>query len=243
MNGRILDCHDLSDSHRHDMLSLMCRHFEGITPARFTDDLAQKNRVILLEDPAGRLRGFSTLLVYDSTVAPVRVAYSGDTIVDPAAWGSPALLRTWIQAVRQLRAEYWLLITSGFRTYRFLPVFWREFWPRHDAPEPPVLLDLLARERFGDRYAHGLVRFHQPQRLRGALADIPPGRLADPHIAFFARRNPGWASGDELVCLCDLAPANLSPAGLRVCGQDRPMSPSTPQPTSDDPSPAPRSSA
>jgi hypothetical protein len=190
----------------------MQEYFLGVTPEQFEHDLAEKNQVILLED-GGRLRGFSTLLIYDSSA---RAVYSGDTIVHRDAWGSSALARTWLEAVRVLRPEYWLLITSGFRTYRFLPVFWKEFWPRHDAPQRPALLDTLARERCGSRYADGLVRFDAPQVLRNGLKEIPPNRLTDPHVAFFAQANPGHDRGDELVCLCPLTPANQTPAGRRL---------------------------
>ena len=50
-----------------------------------------------------------------------------------------ALPRTWIASVNRLRQHFplgrywWLFLTSGYRTYRFLPVFWREFWPRPEA--------------------------------------------------------------------------------------------------------------
>jgi len=37
----------------------------------------------------------------------------------------------------------------GLRTYRFLPVFWKEFWPRHDSPALPAILIAMASERFG----------------------------------------------------------------------------------------------
>lgn len=36
--------------------------------------------------------------------------------------------------------------------------------------------------------------------------------LADPDVAFFAARNPGWVHGHDLVCLTELSPANLVPA-------------------------------
>ena len=48
------------------------------------------------------------------------------------------------------------------------------------------------------------------------LAGIPAGRMLDPHISFFARRNPGYHAGDELVCLCELSETNLTPAGRRM---------------------------
>jgi hypothetical protein len=210
------------------MFDLLARHFEGVTRAQFERDLGEKSRVILLRR-ASRLVGFSTLLAYESSFdgEPVRVIYSGDTIVASEAWSSPALARAWIGCVRELRDHcprgkcYWLLLTSGFRTYRFLPVFWREFYPRFDAQMPARerrLLDSLARERFGTQYdpAQGIVRFTQPQRLRGGLEAVPAGRLADPHITFFFARNPDHARGDELVCLTELSDENLTRAGRRM---------------------------
>ena len=116
---------------------------------------------------------------------------------------------------------YWLLLTSGFRTYRFLPVFFRDFYPRFDAATPPrqaALLDGLADERFGRRYdaAAGVVRFVRPQVLAPDLITLPEGRMPDPHIAFFLERNPGFVRGDELVCLTRIDEGNLTPAGRRM---------------------------
>ncbi len=216
MNGRWIERAAITSAQRRQMLALMQTHFVGVTANRFARDLEEKNWVVLLDDDHGQVLGFSTLLVYESAIAPVRVVYSGDTIVDRSGRRGSFLARTWIDAVRALGAEYWLLITSGFRTYRFLSVFWREFFPRFDAPTRPALLEALARERFGDRYEDGVVRFERPQGLRGELADIPAARIGDPHVAFFATRNPGWRRGDELVCLCDLSPANLTAAGKRT---------------------------
>jgi hypothetical protein len=161
------------------------------------------------------------------TAQTVSVVCSGDTIVDPNAWSSAALPREWIAAVKQLRSRfprgpyYWLLLTSGFRTYRLLSTFWKSFWPRYDTATPmptQSLLDTLAGERFGDRYdrSAGVVRFERPQVLRPHLAGVPPERLRDPHVAFFAARNAGHERGDELVCLCELSDSNLTRAGARM---------------------------
>jgi hypothetical protein len=209
MNGRLVRREQLTDAERAAMFGLMEEYFLGVTEAQFDRDLAEKNWVILLEG-AGRVRGFSTLLVREGVV------HSGDTIVHRDAWGSSALARTWLEAIRELRPRYWLLITSGFRTYRFLPVFWKEFWPRHDEEERPALLETLARERFGSRYAEGIVRFEFPQVLRNGLKEVPTGRLTNPHVDFFVRANPGHARGDELVCLCPLTAENQTAAGRRL---------------------------
>jgi hypothetical protein len=214
----------LSATQRDEMFALLSQHFDGATRAQFERDLAEKNWVVEIRRE-GRLLGFSTLLACEEQLDGLAFTaiYSGDTIVAPEAWGSPALARTWIAAVNHLRAAapghpcHWLLLTSGFRTYRFLPVFWREFFPRHDAPTPTHaqrLLDHLARARYGDAYdaAAGIVRFPHPQRLRA----LPPERTGNGHVAFFLARNPGHAGGDELACITEISEANLTAAGRRM---------------------------
>lgn len=224
MRGRLVPQVDLTETERQAMLGLLAAHFQGVTPERFAADLGEKNWVLLLEDEAG-LRGFSTLQIYETV--GLTIVYSGDTIVERGAWATAALPKCWIAAVRALRERhprgplYWLLLTSGYRTYRFLPVFWREFWPRHDATTPPdvqELMDFLADQRFGSLYLRdsGIVRFPEPQVLREGLDDVPEGRRADPHVIFFLEKNPGWVQGDELVCLTEISEANLTPAGWRM---------------------------
>lgn len=216
------------------MFALLTQHFDGVSRAQFDRDLEEKNWVIQLRRD-GRLVGFSTLLAETSSFEgrAIIAIYSGDTIVAPEAWGTPALARAWIATVNGIRAEhperrcFWLLLTSGFRTYRFLPVFWREFYPRFDTPTPPVTTELmhrLARKRYGDWFdvANGIVRFPHPQRLRGPLAGVPEGRANDPHIAFFLARNPRHQEGEELVCLTEIAESNLTRAGKRMVTDDTP---------------------
>lgn len=218
----------LAASERTELSALLGTYFDGITDAQFARDLAGKNWILRLYAD-DRLAGFSTLAV-DTTEAAgrtVTLVYSGDTIVAPEAWGSPELAKGWIRLVHTVLAQrpalpaYWLLLSSGFRTYRFLPVFWREFWPRHGAVMPPdacALRDALARARFGSDYdsSTGIVRFARPQRLRGRLAEVPAERRRDPHVAFFLTANPGHGAGDELVCLTELSDANLTAAGQRI---------------------------
>ena len=224
----------LSAAQRDEMFALLSEHFDGVTREQFERDLAEKNWVVEIRRER-RLVGFSTLLVCEADFegGTITAIYSGDTIVAPEAWGTSALPRTWIAAVNGLRAAhperpcYWLLLTSGFRTYRFLPVFWREFFPRYDRAMPERerrLLDGLARAQYGSWYdaETGLVRFPRPQRLRGELSIVPAGRASDPHIAFFLARNAGHVRGDELVCITEISDANLTSAGRRmVAGETR----------------------
>lgn len=231
--GRVVPVAGLDDGARAAMYGLLTAHFSGVAREVFDADLAEKGWAILLEDDGDRLRGFSTLAVYESCAGgrPATIVYSGDTIVHREWWGSPALARTWIRAVRRLSGAdrgaevYWFLLTSGHRTYRFLPVFFRTFHPRHDGGADPVtaaLLDAVARERFGGRYDStcGIVRFARPQMLTPELVALPAKRALDPHVAFFLARNPGHANGDELACLTRIHDDNLTPAGRRMLGSE-----------------------
>lgn len=229
LRGRVVQRRLLGPRTRDAMFALLRAHFAGVDRATFDRDLEEKRFAILLEDGLGTLRGFSTMMTYERVVGgrTICVVYSGDTIVERAWWGSPALARTWIAAALQAsraagtQETYWLLLTSGFRTYRFLPVFFREFYPRFDAETPAetsALIRTLAHERFGRHYdaAAGIVQFARPQVLTPDLLALPEGRLPDPHVAFFVDRNPGFVQGDELVCLTKIDAANLTHAGLRM---------------------------
>lgn len=220
---------ELTTDERAEMRGLLARFFDGVTEAQFARDLDEKDWVLRVFAD-GRLVGFSTLAVGVETLGDgrvVNVVYSGDTIMAPEAWGSPVLARGWIRLAKRAAREleprpcYWLLLSSGFRTYRFLPVFWSEFWPRAGASMPEAmrgLRDELAGRRFGAAYdvGAGVVRFGAPQRLRGELAEVPEGRTRDAHVAYFLEANPGHWDGDELVCLTELSDANLTAAGRRV---------------------------
>jgi hypothetical protein len=82
------------------MVRLLDAHFEGVTRDVFERDLAGKDWALLIEED-GRLRGFSTLHLYETQHAgeAFTVVYSGDTIVERDAWGSSALARCWIGSV------------------------------------------------------------------------------------------------------------------------------------------------
>lgn len=213
---------------RDALFRVASRVYTGLDRGTFDADLAEKELVIHLRDDAGELRGFSTLRVYraDQEGRPVDVLFSGDTAIEPEAWGTPALPQAWLWAALCHRARnperplWWLLLAGGYRTYRYVPVFFERGWPRYDRPLPPALAafrDRLARDRYGDRYADGVVRLDVAAPLRPELA--APGELrarVDPHVAWFFEANPGHARGDELVCLVEIGADNLTAAGERI---------------------------
>ncbi len=228
MNGELLTRAALEPDDVQEMYGLFTSHFERVSEDQFRADLARKHWIIRLRD-RGALLGFSSLqlLRAQSGEGAISVLYSGDTIVRPEARSTTLLARTWIDAVRRISERddvanlHWLLLVSGFRTYRLLPLFWKRFFPTWSEPMPSSVrasIDSLASSMFGDCYdPHaGIVRFVNPQPLRPELSHIPEHRLADPHVGFFATANPRHAEGDELVCWTRLAHDNLTEAGKRM---------------------------
>jgi hypothetical protein len=235
LQGRLARVGEVTTAQRDAMFALMDRHYENVRRRSFDTDLDEKEWVILLLDPAtAAVCGFSTQVALRADVGGrlVRALFSGDTIVGRESWGDTALAHVWGRLALALidaapgEEFYWFLISKGYKTYRFLPLFFREFYPRHDAPTPGwarELIDGLARHKFGAGYdaAAGVVRAAPGKdRLRPGVAEVTPGRLRDPHVAFFARRNPGHARGDELCCLAPLTRANFTPAAYRVIGPE-----------------------
>ena len=130
-----------------------------------------------------------------------------------------ALLRELIE--RETPPLYWFLLSKGIRTYLLLPMFFRAFYPNYLTPTPPetqAIMDTFARAKFGAWHLEeaGIVRVWPPaDRLTAELAAIPDSKREQPHVRFFLDRNPGYANGDELVCLAEISEANLTRAARR----------------------------
>lgn len=229
--ARILRPSQLASSDRDAMFALMDRHYENMIRARFETDLSEKDWVILLIDEASsEVCGFSTQALISLSIddRPIRCVFSGDTIVDRDHWGSSALALAfgklalhWIETYPDDEV-YWCLISKGFRTYRVLPVYFRDFHPRYDAEMPMHLKSIVsavAQHKFADRFdcERGIIKaISDSDRLRSGLGEITQERFQDPHVRFFVERNPGHANGDELCCIARMSHDNFSAAAMRM---------------------------
>lgn len=211
-----------------EMFGLMDRSF-FVEREAFERDLARKDWLILLHDRDGVLRGFTSLALLRTEWAgrSVHALSSGDTVIQREFWGSLELPRVWGRFMLERIAEagdvplYWFLLSSGYKTYRFLPVFFKEFYPRHDQVTPPDLQALLGHfgtVLYGGHFqaGTGTVRLPNPTPLRDGVAEVTVERLSDPHVAFFVKRNPDYTQGVELACLAPLRADNLRPFIRRV---------------------------
>jgi len=222
LKSQVVAVRDLLPETRDSMWALFQRFYADVSRDTFDRDLAAKNDVILLRDSGDRsLEGFSTIQVYDRVVMGRRfiAVFSGDTIISPDYWGQTALQRAFLGYVMRVKLThpfvpvYWFLISKGYKTYLLLARNFPEYWPRHDAATPAwqhAVLDRLASEKYGEAWKRerGVLQFtHGEGRLRSGVAPIEASLLERDDVRFFVEKNPGHASGDELVCIGRVGPS------------------------------------
>jgi hypothetical protein len=220
----------LDEAEKIAMFELYARYYLETDWDLFRGDLDDKDQVVLLSDKRGRLQGFSTLAVFSFVTASGsgRAIFSGDTIVDRAYWGEQDLAFTWIRLAGRIKAQqkdvplFWFLIVKGHRTYRYLSAFTNSYFPHWQRPTPVevrCLMDDLARQRYGHHYDPrcGLIRFPTSRgQLKPTWANVSSSEMRRPEVSYFLERNPGYAQGDELVCLTELCEDNLRPLARRL---------------------------
>ena len=210
------------------LAALYLDYYDGSNQAMFMEDMAEKDEVVLLHH-GEEIVGFTTFAQWRRSWKgrPIRIIFSGDTIVSRAHWGQQALAFAWIGRMGKIWCQeqaiplYWFLIVKGHRTYKYLPTFGKTFHPHWKEPRPDLaeLADALARERFGDDYdpVRGVVAFPESRgHLKQEFALPGPDELKKDAVRFFLERNPGYQRGHELACLCEIAPENMKPLARRI---------------------------
>ncbi len=215
-----------------EMHALFEACYDCVPKSAFDADLADKTHVVLLLDETQRMMGFSTQQIYqvETMHGPANILFSGDTVIAPSCWGTQELVRGWCELTARMLTEagdtpcYWFLISKGFRTYLYLPLFFRAYYPHPDGIGINLkpLLDRLASEKFLDAYdsTSGLIRFPSSKgQLGDDLAEIPDHRQDNRDVKFFLAQNPDYANGVELACLAPISLANTHGLGRRILTQ------------------------
>lgn len=224
----VIKIKDLGPETVKAIAALYLGNYEGSSESQFLNDLKDKDETLQLL-ANGELVGFTTLKVYERkwNGISIRLVYSGDTIVHPQHWGQQELAFAWIARIGQIKKQapdiplYWFLLVKGHRTFKYLPVFGKSFFPHWsiDRSDLKPLADQLASEKFGADYnpKTGVVEFAQSHgHLKDEIAEATPAELAKPAAQFFFRRNPGYRKGHELVCICELELHNMKPLTARI---------------------------
>jgi len=214
------------------MFQLMNESYLGVRRDAFERDLAAKEHVILLRSAAGEIVGFSTqvrlrLALRDRTVVTV---FSGDTIISEQHRGTFETAREICRYFRRTLDEhpadevFWLLICKGWRTYRVLRLFFRDYAPRAQASDPSAFGEIA--DAFGVAKYPGLYQVSsrlivfpgETQRIRPGSSEAIDHRRSDPELRFFEQVNPGHERGNELVCVAPIRVDNFTDAARRLAG-------------------------
>lgn len=225
---QLVSIQGLSSDTIHAMEALYLENFDGTSSTLFRSDLADKDEAILLYH-RGQLVGFTTLKFFEVMwrKRPVRIVYSGDTIVSPQHWGQQVLAFAWLTRIGQIKKAlpdvplYWFLLVKGHRTYKYLSVFAKSFYPHWSEPrhDLKLLADMLASDKFGSDYdpESGIVKFPTSRgHLHPAIAYASAAEMNKACTRFFFDSNPGYLHGHELVCVCELELFNMRPLAARI---------------------------
>lgn len=226
LNYKIVLREEITMDQRKRMFELLESHYANALWLQFNTDLDEKRWVIFLICPqTGTMVGFSTQVLLEP-VNNCQILFSGDTIIAREYWGSVALPVAFLELVNRIKQEhpceklYWMLISKGLRTYKFLSVFLSEYYPHHSLPIPADIknmMNLAASKKFGQKFIPetGIIEAkandqylkeeYQPEEKKQNLA-----------ASYFFSANPGYAKGDELLCFAELNDENIHPFIKRV---------------------------
>ena len=225
LKGNIREIKYITKKQKNRMFNIFKRYYANVKYKTFIRDLEEKQWVLLLLDGNKSIQGFSTLMLLKTSLdnEPVYAIFSGDTIIEKSYWGKHNFYEVWsefaINLANKYRNLYWFLVSKGYKTYRIMPRFFKEFYPRYDKETPKdikKIMDKLAYLKFPKNYnGKSIIHFEDTDRLSKRYAVIPQKELKNPHIQFFLNSNPNYTKGDNLVCLARINKDNLK-IGLQM---------------------------
>ena len=232
-NGlEVVEIAHLTPEQRRGMLALLQTCYAGVSPAQFNRDLDEKEWTILGTDPVSeRVWCFSTMRRLRATVdgEPITAFYSGDTASSADARGAATSAGTRL-VIRKMFYErmisedegrfYWFMISSTYKSYRLLPMIFRDFAPgpsRDLSPaETKMIAELSQLKHIEFNASSGIVTLANPSLPFDSAAEPEPARAPDVYAEFFHSANPNAASGDRLATLTEISLSNLTPLGARM---------------------------
>lgn len=231
LKSAIIKVSELTQNNIETMFNLMSEYYDNLKKENFISDLKEKEDIIILKDEFNELKGFSSIIILDLSVKgeTVKLLFSGDTIIHHKYWGNTDVIKTWLEyAYKKLDSFsekfYWLLFSKGYKTYKYLPVFFYEFYPRIDTVIPEFeqeLLDTYGYTYYKNAYnkEQGIIEL-DPKKdyLKDWVAEIAENKLNDKNVAFFVQKNPDYKKGNELVCLARITRENLKKIGRKIVG-------------------------
>lgn len=221
LRGEVLPVSRYTEEETAAMYALMAEFYDNTDRDVFYRDFYDKDYCLALYSEEGVLVGFTTQKLVELEVEGKKISgiFSGDTIIHRDYWGDTGLFRTWarfwFKFAEQYEEFYWFLICKGYKTYRILPLFWTEFYPRAGTETPTYeqsIIDAYASGLYPDEYnpKSGVIEYRSVKdKLKAGVADIGRRELKNRDIAYFCERNPGYVDGNDLACLARIDRSRL----------------------------------
>lgn len=224
LQSDLLPIKDLSDKLKKELFDLYYKYFENVSPEIFFEHISHKDDIILLKDSEENIiRGFSTLkkMVFPFKDKKLPIVFTGDTIIHHKFWGYQELVRRYNIYCGEFASKFpekgvfWFLITKGYKTYRYLPVFTKKYYPSYKEETPKYkkeLIDAIANHLYPKQYDPDtyLISFKDKiGNLRQGIGDITDHRLKNPDVKFFHKLNPTHIEGTELCSIAEMNEKNL----------------------------------
>lgn len=216
LKGKIQPISEYSKDDITVMYRLMSEFYDNTDEQVFLRDFYDKDYCLALYHDTEGLVGFTTqkLMELDIDGRKIHGIFSGDTIIHKSHWGDIELFKVWADFwftyAEKYDEFYWFLICKGYKTYRILPLFWTEFYPRqgHEAPEyMQKIIDAYAQKLYPDEYdkSSGVIKYsHTKDKLKAGVADVGEHEMKNKDISFFCEKNPGYIDGNDLACIAKI---------------------------------------
>lgn len=230
----IIPIKKLSLNDKERMFYLMNCHYENIIESKFLADLEEKEGVLLLNDAEGLIQGFSTYLIFDFMFKDkaINIMFSGDTVLNKIYWGTNLPFKIFADLIDHLMKKYnnelyWFLISKGYRTYLFLPLLFKSFYPspvysisKDDIYKYEQLTEELSIFKFKSSYdiENRIIRSSGDflkHELTGNENYFNKKNRFKMFTDFFYKNNPGFDIGNELPCIAKIDHDNLTSLAKR----------------------------
>jgi len=219
---------ELTNKIRHAMFELMSTYYDNLTIDQFELDLENKEDVIIMVENS-LIRGFTTIehIRLDIEGESILGIFSGNTIMDLSIPPSLRLQQGFIRYIEKLKKSikipvYWFLICKGYKTYRYLNVYCKSYYPSYKEETPVFekrIMDAYAIKKYPNHYnpLTGIIKHDDGMDyLKEDVAPVTDRILRKPEVAFFVEKNPQHVQGDELVCLASFSDENLKSGYFRA---------------------------
>lgn len=216
LKGFVKPIKEYSEAEISAMYSLMDEFYDNTDEAVFRRDFFDKDYCLALYLEDGSLVGFTTQKVLEIDVDGKKVngMFSGDTIIHKDYWGDIELFkvwaRFWFEFAEKYEEFYWFLICKGYKTYRIMPLFWKEFYPNYRMETPEYeqrIIDAYASYLYPDEYnpKTGVIEYKSiKDKLKNGVANVGEREMKNKDIAFFCKANPNYADGNDIACIAKI---------------------------------------